>query len=581
MNDFVKRYRSGQQEIPAAMKAWQVFGAGLESFGRDEQPVEVEVPQPTSRELLARVDAASLCFSDVKILRLGGEHPRLYGRDLAADPIVPGHEAALTIVKVGSDIADRFSIGDRFVVQADVFFQGVNLAFGYMLPGAFEQYVLLGKEILAGDEGLYLIPVRPETGYAETALSEPWACVIHAYHTDFRRRLGPGGVAWFIGSEKLEAYSLGALAEEEQGPDKIRYTGVSEQLREELETAALKWGAQLQEVPSAAAESIDELKKEVAPDGFDDIILLGQPAPDLVEATAAALGREGALVLVTDQPLVRAVEIDLGRIHYDYIRYLGCRGPDISEAYSASRNPRLAAGGRVLMVGGGGPMGQMHVQLALESPDGPQVVVATDIAAGRLAVVTEQFMPVADELGKQLICLNPEELGPETFDRRLREIAPDGFNDVVVMVPVAPLAVQSAQYVADGGVVNFFAGMPRGTMGQINLSSVALDGIRYTGTSGSRIHDLEATLHMTESGQLSPNLSVAAIGGIKAARAGMDAVQDGEVPGKIVIYPQIEGLPLTSLDELNERLPGVAEKLGPGNSWTNEAEIALLEHFLA
>ncbi len=577
----MKQYRSGQQEIPVTMQAWQVFGAGLENFGRDEQPVEVEVPQPGSRELLARVDAASLCFSDVKILRLGGEHPRLYGRDLAADPIIPGHEAALTIVKVGSDIADKFSIGDRFVVQADIFYQGVNLAFGYMLPGAFEQYVLLGKEILAGDEGLYLIPVQPETGYAETALSEPWACVIHAYHTDFRRRLAPDGVAWFIGSEQSEAYSLGALAQEQQGPDKILYTGVSAQFREELKTGAQKWGAQLQEVPSAAAKSIDELKKEVAPDGFDDMILLGQPAPELVEATAAALGREGALVLVTDQPLPRPVEIDLGRIHYDYIRYLGCRGPDISQAYNASRNPRLAAGGKVLIVGGAGPMGQMHVQLALESPDGPQVVVATDIAAGRLAVVAEQFVPVADELGKQLICLNPEELGQETFDRRLREIAPDGFDDVVVMVPVAPLAVQAAQYVADGGVVNFFAGMPRGTMGQIDLSSVALDGVRYTGTSGSRIHDLEATLHMTESGQLSPNRSVAAIGGIEAAREGMDAVQDGEVPGKIVIYPQIEGLPLTRLDELDERLPDVAEKLGPGNSWTNEAEIALLEHFLA
>jgi len=144
MNDFVKRYRSGQQEISTTMKAWQVFGAGLENFGCNEQPVEIEVPQPGPRELLARVDAAGLCFSDVKILRLGGEHPRLYGRDLATDPIIPGHEAALTIVKVGSDIADQFNVGDRFVVQADIFYQGVNLAFGYMLPGALEQYVLLG-----------------------------------------------------------------------------------------------------------------------------------------------------------------------------------------------------------------------------------------------------------------------------------------------------------------------------------------------------------------------------------------------------------------------------------------------------
>ena len=206
--------------------------------------------------------------------------------------------------------------------------------------------------------------------------------------------------------------------------------------------------------------------------------------------------------------------------------------------------------------------------------------MVTDIAPGRLAVLAEQFAPVADELGKQLLCLNPDELGPEGFDQRLGEIAPSGFDDVVVMVPVAPLAVQAAQYVADGGVVNFFAGMARGTMGQMDLSSVALRGVRYTGTSGSRIHDLEDTLRMTESGQLSPNRSVAAIGGLEAAREGMAAVQDGQVPGKIVIYPQIEGLPLTRLDELAERLPEVAAKLGPGNAWTNAAELALLEHFL-
>ena len=581
MDNFIKWYRSGQQEIPTTMKAWQVFGAGLENFGCDEQPVEIEVPQPGPRELLARVDAAGLCFSDVKILRLGGEHPRLYGRDLATDPIIPGHEAALTIVKVGSDIADQFNVGDRFVVQADIFYQGMNLAFGYMLPGALEQYVLLGKEILEGDEGLYLLSVQPETGYAETALSEPWACVIHAYHTDFRRQLAPGGVAWFVGSETREVYSLGTLAQEEEGPDRILYTGVSEQLREELAAAAQNWGAELQEVPITAPEMIDDLKGEVAPGGFDDVILLGQPAPELVEATSAALGREGALVLVTDQPLARPVEIDLGRIHYDYIRYLGCRGSDISEAYRSSRNPRLAAGGKVLIVGGGGPMGQMHVQLALESPDGPQVVVATDVAAERLAVLAGRFTSVAEKMGKQLICLNPAELGPEAFDQRLREIAPGGFDDIVVMVPVAPLAVQSAQYIADGGVVNFFAGMQRGTMGKIDLSSVALNGVRYTGTSGSRIHDLETTLHMTESGQLSPNRSVAAIGGIEAAREGMGAVQDGLIPGKIVIYPQIEGLPLTRLDELDEQLPDIAEKLGPSCSWTNAAEIALLEHFLA
>ncbi len=581
MSDFGASYRSGQGQVPRQMKAWPVFGVGMENLGRDGQPLVIPVPEPGPNELLARVDAAGLCFSDVKILKLGPAHPRLYGRDLANDPIVPGHEAALTIVKVGADLTDEFTSGDRFVVQADVFYQGVNLAFGYMLPGALEQYVLLGDELLRGDEGLYVIPVQSQTGYAETALSEPWACVVHAYRTDFRRQLEPGGVTWIIADNEAGDFALGALTEAERGPAKILVTSGPGPLLEELQAAAEKWGAALEEVSLASGAAVAEIKGKEAVDGFNDIILLGQPQAELIEASAAALGRKGALVLVTEEPLAGPVEIDLGRIHYDYIRYLGCRGPDISEAYTASRNPQLAPAGNALVVGGAGPMGQMHVQLALESTEGPQVVVATDISPERLATLREQLGPVAVDRDKQLVCLNPQELGEVAFDHRLREIAPDGFDDVVVLVPVPALALQAIQYIAPGGVINFFAGMPRGTMVQVDLNPIVLDNVRFTGTSGSRTHDLEATLHMTEAGELSPNRSVGAIGGIEAAHEGMNAVQEGAVPGKIIIYPQIEGLPLTRLDELHEALPQVAAKLGPGSMWTNEAELALLAHFLA
>jgi hypothetical protein len=52
---------------------------------------------------------------------------------------------------------------------------------------------------------------------------------------------------------------------------------------------------------------------------------------------------------------------------------------------------------------------------------------------------------------------------------------------------------------------------------------------------------------------------------------------EGRYPGKIVIFPQISGLPLTSIAELNEMYPDVAAKLGPGDMWTPAAEQALIE----
>ena len=43
------------------------------------------------------------------------------------------------------------------------------------------KYAVIDQRILNGDDGNYLIPVQPQTGYAESALTEPWACVIAAY----------------------------------------------------------------------------------------------------------------------------------------------------------------------------------------------------------------------------------------------------------------------------------------------------------------------------------------------------------------------------------------------------------------
>jgi len=47
----------------------------------------------------------------------------------------------------------------------------------------------------------------------------------------------------------------------------------------------------------------------------------------------------------------------------------------------------------------------------------------------------------------------------------------------------------------------------------------------------------------------------------------------------VVIFPQIHDLPLTSLKELEQRLPEVASKLGEDRMWTTDAEEALIEKF--
>lgn len=581
--DIFEQYRRGELPLPEENWAWFLYGAGLENFGRDGQPESRPMPTYGPQQLLARVDACGICFSDIKIIKAGGDHPRLYGRDLASDPIIIGHEVALTIVGVGDELRDQYRIGDRFVVQADVYYRGVNLAFGYMLYGGFQQYVVLGDEVLRGDHGCYLIPIRlPDLGYAEAALAEPWACVVRSYRSDDRRAFKEGGTLWIIGAPGSadRQYTLGALLEG-PAPSLIITTGLPKSLETEVAALSQKGGARVHNTGPGAITDVDGALAAAGVEAVDDAVVLGAPDPAVLEALDRRLAKRGFLVLVTDTPLAGPVSVDVGRIHYDYTRHIGCPGPDISMAYTETREPRLEPGGKFWVAGAGGPMGQMHVQWALEQREPPALIVATDIDRQRLAVVAARFSAVAQGRGVELVCLNPKEMGGENFEAAMRKLAPDGFDDICVLVPVPDVISDCARYLARRGMLNIFAGVGRGTMAGLDLSATALRYARFQGTSGSDIEDLEMTLRLTEAGELNTNMSVAAICGLDGAKAGLEAVMQARFPGKTVIYPQIRQLGLVSVEDLPEALPQVAQELAPGGVWSRRAEEVLLRKFLA
>jgi threonine dehydrogenase-like Zn-dependent dehydrogenase len=150
---------------------------------------------------------------------------------------------------------------------------------------------------------------------------------------------------------------------------------------------------------------------------------------------------------------------------------------------------------------------------------------------------------------------------------------------VIVCVPSAGLMAEAATLMASDGMLVLFAGVPNGTSAPLNLSDVYLHNAQFTGTSGSALDDQAAVIRKTIARELSPNRSVAAIGGMEAARDGLRAMIEGRYPGKIVIFPQVSGLPLMSIVELQATYPDVAAKLGPGGMWTPAAEQALIERF--
>ncbi|MCB8949766.1 MAG: zinc-binding dehydrogenase [Ardenticatenaceae bacterium] len=570
-------YRTGQAPLPAQTWSWNMYGAGIENIGRDGQPEAFPIPEPGDDQLLVRVDSVGMCFSDVKLIRQGGAHPKLYNRNLAEEPTRLGHEAALTIIKVGKDLQDAYQPGQRLAIQPDIYQNGRSTAYGYTIPGGLTQYHLIGPEVLDADDGAYVLPLTDDLGYAETALTEPWACVEASYTQ--RRRLQPkaGGRLWVLGQpDDTTAYTFSGELE----PALVVLSDVSERVKALIRQKVgpdvemfVRDGLRPSGFPALKAELTDD-------EGFDDIIMLAPHSAERVSEAAKLTAFRGTFNLVGDAPLDGLVQIDVGRIHYHYTAYVGNSGPDIAASYGEARNRcDLLPGGAAVFVGAGGPMGQMHVQRAIELKNGPNLIIATEVNEMRLNALKELFAPLAEANGKQLLTFNPAS-AEESLQEFVRNATDQiGADDVVVCVPVGPLMAEAGTYLAPDGMLVLFAGVPNGTMAPLDMSAVYLHNAQFTGTSGSALADQATVIAKTVAGDLSPNRSVAAVGGMEAARDGVEAMMEGRYPGKVVIFPQISGLPLLSLAELKAKYPTVAEKLGEGDVWTAAAEAALVEAF--
>jgi len=568
MGDKLTSYRLTDMPLPSHYRLWPLYGAGLENMGKDGQPIEVPLPTYGPDELLIRHDACGLCYSDIKVIAQGQAHPRVL-RDMKTQPVVLGHEVAMTVVGVGENLRGQYQVGDRLTLETDIVTKGKNLAYGYWFQGGLSQYSVIGPDIYASDLGNNLIKMQPSKGYAEIALTEPWACVVAAYALEYRTGIKPGGSMWVIGAGDDRPYTISAGFDAAAHPSRLLLTNVPASFASWLKGRAQELGVEVIEVPDLAALPVEFV---------DDIVLLGSD-PDLLEKASPHLAHFGVMASMATDPLSRKVNVDIGRIHYHRWVYVGSTSTDIAAAYRDTPvRANLKPGGRAWFVGAGGPMGRMHVQRAIEFSEPPATIVCTDISDMRLNELCDSFAAQARAKGIDFICYNPA----NEADHATKKAAFDhaGFDDIVMLVPVPAVIAEASGHLAPNGVMNVFAGVARGTMVALNLSSTYLANTRIIGHSASKMSDFELVLEKTDSGELSPKRSVAAIGSLSAARAGLQAVKDATLAGKVVIYPHIKEMPLTPLAELKELMPTVYAKLNELGEWTNEAEDEFLRLML-
>jgi len=547
--------------LPDRQRAVQLIGPDELVF-TDSKPVA----EPGPHQLLCRVEAVGLCFSDLKLLKQFSKHvrkgPVLTGieqdvLDLipsyvpGAVPTVPGHEAVVRVVAVGGE-AGGFLPGQRFLVQTDYRWlptPGANAAFGYNFEGALQEYVLMDTRVVTSPEGeSMLLAVSENLSASAVAMVEPWACVEDAYASAERRNLKDSGRLLIAADIKPAANALSDLLAGCHKPGQVTWLSRFSP-PDDLTGPVLR--------VSGPADVQDA--------AYDDVVYFGSDARkvELLFDKVAA----GGLVNITlcGGRLDRDVAAMVGRVHYGQIRIVGTTGwrPAASLEY-IPQTGEIRAGDKIHVIGAAGPMGVMHVIRSICRGAEGISVVASDLDRARLNNLSRIAAPLAEREG----------IGFSAYHTASEQVL-NSFDYIVLMVPAPELVGRAIHSAARRGVINIFAGIPATVAAKIDLNAYIEKELYFVGTSGSVLEDMKRVLSRLERASLDTNVCVAAVCGLEGAVEGIRAVESREVSGKIVVYPACRGLLLTQLNELQEQIPGLGDAM-PDGLWTKQAEEILL-----
>lgn len=530
--------------VPSTQHAIQFVGRDQAIHNSDKAVGEAG---PT--QMLIQVEACGICFSDVKLLRAFEDHPRKAGVVAGMTPdvlagipsytpgteaTVPGHEVVGRIVEAGDQVM-RYKVGDRVCVQANwkhLPTPGSSSAMGYNFEGALQEYVVVDEACVVSADGEdLLLPVTDAPTSAAIALIEPWATVEASYRWPERNHTLPGG-------------RLLVVADAE--------TSRVEALIANHEPA---------EVVTCASDDLG-----TATGLFDDIIYYGADAGQ-IEALSSLLDTAGTLCVVLDgKSIPRKVRLDIGRIHYDFVRFIGTPGNDPADAYAwVPENGELREGDTVAILGASGPMGQIHALRTVASEIRVASIHATGRDDGRLEHLASLVQPAATQKGIDTRFIN------------VKTTKPGGnYSYISCMVPDPALIAQSIDLAGEGAIINAYAGIPVGSPEGLDLQAIIDRRIFMLGTSGSDVSDMRTVLHNIETQAIDIHVLLDAVTGMAGFHDALEAIGNRTAGGKIVVYPNLHDLPLIRLADMPDQLPQVAAKLRDG-VWTKEAEAALLD----
>ena len=358
---------------------------------------EFELPEINEREVLMRVVTDSLCTSTYKAVKQGAAHKRV-PNDVAEKPIIVGHEMCGEIVKVGAAIADKWTVGQKVVIQPALKLEtNYDPGYSYQYIGGSATYAVVPEVVLERD---CLIPYEGDS-YFKGSLAEAFGCIIRGYkglyHTDYEtytRTDGAkkGGRVAILGGAGPMGIGTVELGHGYAGVSQIVVTDINADRIAFAEgksspEAAAKKGCEL--IYLNTSELSDPVAKllEISDGGFDDVFVM-VPVPELFTMAEAICRFDGCINFFAG-PAVHNMQgsLNLYRVHYDGIHVVGTAGSipvDMVDVIKLLEKDAINAGALVSHILGMNAV--IDTLYAMETPNGAKKVCYNELDIPLIAI---------------------------------------------------------------------------------------------------------------------------------------------------------------------------------------------------